>query len=380
MPIVSLVTARMEMSGGVAPSPDARRRWELVLVAVGGAQLVSTSLHFYWFTRGDVTVRGVAVDVLFGLLGVLVLLGAYWLNESVVPESLYRTVALWTASGAVVLSVVTVGGLSVGATAGVTAAELVRSLQFGVGVGALLGLGGGFDKARSVELMRRAEVARQQADWLRGQHEEIERMNRLLGHHVRNAANVVRGHATRLQKGGSVEDHVPPIRAQTENLVRLVDGVRTLTRATSIRDADAPRTVDLDSVVEHAAERAETGRAGASVETTRVPAVTVTVAPLFEDALVHLFGALLANGDRDAPRVTVAGSHAGQTATLRVADDGPAFLGDPFAMEGPLHHGLGLYVARELVEPRGDVSLDCTTPHGSILRLELPVAGGEHTT
>lgn len=217
--------------------------------------------------------------------------------------------------------------------------------------------------------------------------EEIERardsfafLNKLLRHHVLNRMNVVVGLLRQLSVAGEEdEERLARIADQSEAVVDLVQQVRTLAH-TLEGDVDPERT-DLAGLLRERIRAFEERFEGVEVEADLPEGVPVDA----DDALALAFDELLQNAvehhETGLPRVRVALQADGGTATVRVADDGPGIPDDrkeeAFARGVRGNEGIGLYLAWTVVERHGgDVDVYDNDPRGTVVEVELPVAGG----
>ena len=191
--------------------------------------------------------------------------------------------------------------------------------------------------------------------------------------------NVVLGHLELLPAADADdEESVAIVADQSEAVVDLVQQVRTL--AVSLEgEGDLDRT-DLPSLLVRRVDAFERRVDAVDVETDLPERVPVEA----DDSLALAVDELLQNAvehhDGGAPRVDVALEANGDTVTLQVADDGPGVPSDQrdavFERGVRGNEGIGLYLARTIVARHGgDVSLRDNQPRGTVVEMELPVAG-----
>jgi signal transduction histidine kinase len=206
-------------------------------------------------------------------------------------------------------------------------------------------------------------------------------LNRVFRHDLRNAANVIEGHADLLVQHGdsdAVSDSASTIREQASELVETSDQIRDIERL--LKDGDGERrVVDVVAIVEGQLDRLRRDYPAAVVNGPTREACSVYAHPLVESAILNLLDNAVEHNDSDPPRVEVNVSCDGDRAVVRIADDGPGIPEDEVAVlergyETPLDHasGLGLWLVNWIVrESGGTVSFDERSPGGSVVSLQF---------
>lgn len=204
-------------------------------------------------------------------------------------------------------------------------------------------------------------------------------------HELRSPLTTIRNNAGFLVDRPDAEpadraEALADITAEAERMTRLVDDMLTL----ALADTDAPLArapVDLSAVVHEAARRAR--RHGVPVVPTAHGAAVVMGD---RDALERLVWILLDNaakhgwGDIELTLTISSG-----TATIEVSDEGPGIPADQLervfdrfhridASRSPAGAGLGLAIAREIVEAHGGSIVAHNNGEGATFRAQLPLA------
>jgi PAS domain S-box-containing protein len=214
------------------------------------------------------------------------------------------------------------------------------------------------------------------------QRDDLEVLNRIVRHDVRNALQLV------LAYGDTLRDHVgddgEEYLRQILNAGReAVDITRTAGDVTEVLlRSEGDRTpVNVRPVLEEQVEDVRASHEGAVVSVDGpIPDETV----LADDMLASVFRNLLTNAivhnEEGIPEVTVSVTPDDETVRVRVADNGPGIPGDRterifeegekgLDSEGT---GLGLYIVRTLVDRYGgDVRVEDNEPEGSVFAVEL---------
>jgi signal transduction histidine kinase len=203
-------------------------------------------------------------------------------------------------------------------------------------------------------------------------------------HDLRNAANVIEGHADLLVENASSEsavDSATTIREQAAELVSTGNQIRDVERL--LQNDDERRVVDLAAIVEAQLDRLRRDYPSVVADGPACDTCHVYAHPLVESAVLNLLDNAVQHNDENTPRVDVTISRDGDDrAAVRIADNGPGIPDDEVAVlergyETPLEHasGLGLWVVNWIVrESGGSISFDERDPRGSVVGLHFESA------
>lgn len=368
-----------------------------VVLAAAGSLLAAVALWHYW---REIRVVGLGIGpIVAAALGVS-------LSTGVVYAALrLRTSDLHAREGWLVVGAGLGGGLFTALTHGLTMA--VRAFEgrplpeptFPLLVAASVGiLGGVVIGGEHVRTRRLAEQARETSD-------AMAFTNSLLRHDVRNALQIVDGHATLLARrdDDQVRESAETISGQTASLERIVTEVESVVEV--LTGEQAGETADAGAVLDDAIGAVATDRAGVTVETDVDSELPVAggdaLYPVFSNvvgnAVEHGSGASNEgspedegrNTDENSVRIRVTAAREndvngnGDRAVVRVADDGP---GVPEADRERIFErgvsndggGHGLYVARTVVDRLGgDVHVEESDLGGAAVVVEVPLAEAE---
>ncbi|MEA1930652.1 MAG: PAS domain-containing sensor histidine kinase [Euryarchaeota archaeon] len=220
---------------------------------------------------------------------------------------------------------------------------------------------------------------------LAAQRDDLEVLNQVLRHDIRNDLQLVTAYAEMLAPhvDETGEAHRKRIVDSADNAIGLTESARDLA------DVMRSRQTETTSVV--VSEVLDTQIAEVQAVS---PAATITVAgPLPETAVVatSLLGSVVRNlltnaiqhNRSEEPRVTVSATERDGWVEIRVADNGP---GIPDSQKAELFGkgekglesagtGIGLYLVRTLVESYdGEVRVQDNEPEGAVFVVDLPVA------
>jgi PAS domain S-box-containing protein len=220
---------------------------------------------------------------------------------------------------------------------------------------------------------------------LERQRDNLEILNQVVRHDVRNDLQIVLGYAESLDDfldaDGAGSEHVEQVVRSARDAVEITETAGEVARVMLTADAET-RPVGLGHVLD-----AQIGQVRSAYDnvvlTTEgtIPDVEV----LADDMLGSVFRNLLKNAvehnDGTVRRVTVSATDDDGTVTVRVADDGPGIPDDQkdvifregekgLDSEGT---GLGLYLVETLVDRYGgSVRVVDNEPRGSVFAVELP--------
>lgn len=234
---------------------------------------------------------------------------------------------------------------------------------------------------------QRGHMLIEREERLRRRNEQLEALNRVVRHDIRNNLNLVLGMVE------SAADHVDEDGERYLERARrsAIDGVE-VTRAVhelveSLDDGETALTpCSLRDVIEGQVERVQAVYPDARIRFDSGPEATVEV--LANDALASVFRNLLVNAiqhnDKEAAEVVVNVETHGETATVSVADNGPGVpdevrrtaFGRGETGMASAGTGVGLYLVDRLVSRYGgEVWIGNDGSEGATFNVRLRVAG-----
>jgi signal transduction histidine kinase len=228
-------------------------------------------------------------------------------------------------------------------------------------------------------------------DRLRTQNEQLQLLNRIVHHDIRNDMNLVLEllrHLDRAEEENETTEresekrrYLETLIESSEHVVELTETAHTLTNAVS-KATEERKPVALAPIL----RREVANAAGLSRDATvRIENEIPDVDVLANEMLASVFRNLLTNAiqhnDADEPTVTVRATLVEDTAQITIADNGPGLpkqaretlVADENtpAKEG----GIGLTLVKTLVDQYGGrLSLDRNNPHGTVVTVELGVS------
>jgi len=219
---------------------------------------------------------------------------------------------------------------------------------------------------------------------LEGQRDNLEILNQVVRHDIRNDLQVVVGYATILREFVDDEggDHLEQLIASGRDAVEITktaaDVAEVMLSATAETKPVGLRYVLTDRIDEVGAAHAD------AILTTEgtVPDVTVPADDMLGSAFKNLLTNAIVHNDGPVKRVTVSVAVADDAVVVRVADNGP---GIPDTRKDAIFEdgekgldsegtGLGLYLVETLVDRYGGyVWVEDNEPSGAVFVVELPI-------
>ena len=236
---------------------------------------------------------------------------------------------------------------------------------------------------------------------LETQRDDLELLNQVVRHDIRNDLQLVRGYADIL-KGSVTEEareDLKTVREAVENAIALTGSARDLADV-MLQSSAENTTIDLKSTLQRQVRETRNEHTDAVIGVEEpLPEATVTADTMLSSVFRNLLNNAIQHNDKATPRVTVSVERNEDTVTVRVADNGP---GVPDAQKDEIFGkgqkgldsagtGIGLYLVQSLVEgyggstrvedraeqsPGADPSQsDGTDSQGAVFVVTLPITG-----
>jgi PAS domain S-box-containing protein len=211
---------------------------------------------------------------------------------------------------------------------------------------------------------------------------QLELLNRIVRHDIRNDMQIVLGRGQLLEQYVSPEGEasLTTVLEHAEHVVELTRTVREL-MDTLLADEELTRqSVALDRVLESEISEVDSGDSAAIVRVGELPATDVCANEMLASVFRNLLKNAIQHNDAEVPEVTVRATESEETVTVHVADNGP---GVPDARKRVVFGkgekglessgtGLGLYLVQTLVDQYdGDVWVEDNDPRGSVFNVRL---------
>jgi signal transduction histidine kinase len=238
------------------------------------------------------------------------------------------------------------------------------------------------DRDRLIKSVRYALERQDREAELRRTSEQLEVLNRILRHDLKNdlqvltgwldtAQMVADGENTYLSNALDTVEHMEEMTANTREYMQLIGGSEPM-RLTSVR---------LDELLSIECRKAESAYPDAEFEfPSTFPEITVQANGMLSSVFRNLLNNAVQHCDKDVPQVAVSVETTDDVARVAVADNGPGIPDDRKEQlfgkgkQGSKSSGtgIGLYLAETLVEEFGGrIWVADNDPEGTVFRVEL---------
>jgi PAS domain S-box-containing protein len=221
---------------------------------------------------------------------------------------------------------------------------------------------------------------------LETQRDNLDVLNQMVRHDIRNDLQVVTAHAEFLREraDGDQRDHAEKILSRARNATELTQSARDLAEVMRHPERDL-EPVALGRTLESELEdiRRSATNAAITVDGT-IPSVTVRASDMLSSVFRNLLKNAIQHNDKDVPEVSVSVRTDEDEVEVSVADNGPGIPDDRKERifgkgEKGLESagtGIGLYLVRTLVEMYdGSVRVEDNEPEGTVFVVQLPREG-----
>lgn len=234
----------------------------------------------------------------------------------------------------------------------------------------------------SRDIAERKERERQIAD----QRDDLELLNQVLRHDLRNDLQVVAGRldvlSDHVDKNG--EDSLETAAESVRHAIELTTTAREMAEV-MLTEENETKQVDLQSRLTGVIDDVSSSYPDATVTVEgAIPRVRVTATELLDSVFDNLLSNAIQHNDKAMPEVTVSVSQHDETAMIRIADNGPGIPDDQkdqvfgkgdTGLEST-GTGMGLYLVQSLVDIYGgDIWVEDNDPEGAVFQVKLTTAG-----
>ncbi|MFW6003824.1 MAG: PAS domain-containing protein [Halanaeroarchaeum sp.] len=209
---------------------------------------------------------------------------------------------------------------------------------------------------------------------------QLQVLDRVLRHNVRNDMNVVKGYAEMLQREttGELAEYATTIVENSDALLDLADKQRAITEFLS--DVPPIGVFNVTAVLEDVRERVQSTYPSAKISISAPPGVSVVANRAIGSAFEELLTNSVEHATAETPTVRIQVRPEGATACISVVDSNPTI---PQMERGvldtgsitDLYHGsgLGLWFVKLVVDHSdGTLRFEENEPRGNVVRIELP--------
>ena len=221
---------------------------------------------------------------------------------------------------------------------------------------------------------------------LENQRDNLETLNQVLRHDIRNDLQPVTAYADLLAEeceDEEVKEYITTIQDSADHAVELTDTAREIADM-MVSVAQNGEQVNLRAVLEKEVSEVQSAYPNAAVTyDTTIPPVIINANDMVSSVFRNLLKNAIQHNDKPVAEVTVSATEQDETVVIRVADNGPGVPDDQKdTIFGKGEHGLesagtgiGLYLVETLVTNYGGkVWVEDNDPEGSVFVVELPKA------
>ena len=216
------------------------------------------------------------------------------------------------------------------------------------------------------------------------QRDNLETLNQVLRHDIRNDLQLVIAYADLLDDECETEDeqqYIDTINESADHAVELTQTARDLSEVMLTDEVEGQRLNFQTMLADEVAE-VQASYPGATLEFgTEIPSVTLAASDMISSVFRNLLKNAIQHNNKEVAEVIVSATDHGDTVTVTIADNGPGVPDDQKeAVFGKGERGLdstgtgiGLHLVDTLVNVHdGEVWIEDNEPEGAIFTVELP--------
>jgi signal transduction histidine kinase len=211
--------------------------------------------------------------------------------------------------------------------------------------------------------------------------QQLELVDRVLRHNVRNDMNVIRGKARIIHNNTTGEDAeaAKQIVEQSEDLIDTAETERKMARL--LTESTDPIALMVSPLLQQVTTSIRADYPEASVSISCPDDVVIRATPQFRQAIEELLTNAIVHNPDDSPEARISVAEDVDTVYIRIADTGPlipamerdVLLGNKQRTELNHGSGLGLWFVQLLVSRSGgSIQFEPNSPSGNVVTLELP--------
>lgn len=213
--------------------------------------------------------------------------------------------------------------------------------------------------------------------------EQLETLNRVVRHDIRNDMTVILGWAESLENhiDPAGEDPLQRVLSKADNVIELTDILGDVVESVSGTGTAAVEPIDLTRILETELAAVRQSHSTAEIRVSgSIPDVSVQANEMLSSVFRNLLENAVRHSDTDPAKVDVSCTEQTETVRVRFADTGPGvpdnqkeeiFGKGEKGLESP-GSGIGLYLVHTLVEQfGGEVWVEDNNPKGAVFIVEL---------
>jgi PAS domain S-box-containing protein len=210
---------------------------------------------------------------------------------------------------------------------------------------------------------------------------QLEILDRVLRHNLRNSMTVIRGEAEtiRSKSSGEIAASAREIVNTSDQLLEIAEKERAITEL--LRRGPDLKAIDVEPLLQRVASSLRSEHPDATIAIDCPTDVTVQAPPEFEYSISELVTNAIIHNDSSSPDVAITVTQLDESTRIEVADNGPRIpemereIIVSEVKETPVYHGSGLglwFVKLVVSQSGGTVTFEKNPPTGNIVGLELP--------
>jgi PAS domain S-box-containing protein len=210
--------------------------------------------------------------------------------------------------------------------------------------------------------------------------QQVQVLERVLRHNLRNDVNVIQSYAELLASSvsGELATYAEEILSKCEDLMEKSHKQQSISRLLAGRSE--PRSVDVGVMVSEIVDAIEDSYPDASIQRNITTPASAPVVDGFDEAVAEILENAIEHNDQEQPMVTVAVEASNKQVHLLVADTGPGIpdherkvvTGERAITQLEHASGLGLWLVSWIVRrTNGSIYFDDNEPRGTIVRIEI---------
>ncbi|WP_280537393.1 PAS domain-containing protein [Halopenitus sp. POP-27] len=213
----------------------------------------------------------------------------------------------------------------------------------------------------------------------RRQHlQQLETIDRVLRHNLRNDMNVIRGRAELIHSktSGEVAQSAANIIDTSDGLLETAEKERVITKI--LVEDSVEMEITLKPVLQNIVSTVESDYAEATIRVECPRGVTVRATERLEEALIELVENGIIHDNSGVPEVSITVTRSDGATHIEIADTGPQIpeveqnIFEENAEQTPVYHrsGLGLWLVKLIItRSGGTTTINENTPTGNIVRI-----------
>lgn len=237
-----------------------------------------------------------------------------------------------------------------------------------------------------LQVLHQQRALAEQKAALAKRNKQLEVVNTMLSHDIRNDMGIIVGWADHLEReitDPALTPIINRISTQGTHVLELTQAARDLVTAIESNWELERHPIDLTAMLREQVTLVREQHPDAHIDSTIPDGVDVMGNPLFRSVLDNLLTNAIRHNDTETPSITVVLEGSSDCVTVQITDNGPGIPADiqdglyTMGVSGPESSGsgLGLYLAKSIVDAiDGQITVTDNDPRGTRFTITLPTA------